>query len=426
MIEDLDKQTLEKIEDCQNKKLVELLNYLESNSPFYKQHFVANSVNIKSIRTIADLHSVPTTTKNDFAENNLRFQCVPNSKVVDYTTTSGTVGSPVIVALTESDLQRLAYNEEQSFKTAGTNANDVFQLMLTLDRQFMAGMAYYLGIRKMGASAIRSGAVAPAIQWENIKRFNPTVLVAVPSFILKMIEYANANNISLNASSVKKIICIGEPIRNADFTPNTLSERILDKWQVALHSTYASTEMQTAFTECEHATGNHLRPELLIVEVLNDEGRQVRNGEQGEVVITTLGVEGMPMLRYRTGDICFYYNSTCTCGRNSVRLSSVTGRKNQMIKYKGTTIFPPAIFNALSMVEEVKDFVVQIVKNDIGTDEIILHVYSVGDPQLIEQKIISSCQTKLRVSPILKFSTPQQLASLRPTDSRKPVTVIFK
>lgn len=418
--------TLTDISSYQNTRLKQQLTYLKANSPYYQRLFAEHKVDVERINTLADLVNIPTTTKEDFSNHNFDFLCVPRNKVIDYTTTSGTTGSPVTVALTEGDLQRLAYNEEQSFICAGGKAGDVYQLMLTLDRQFMAGMAYYLGIRKLGAAAVRVGPISPQMQWENILRFRPTAIVAVPSFILKLIDYALANGIDLNQSGIERAVCIGEPVRHADLQPNTLAMRIGEKWNITLHSTYASTEMQTAFTECEHGKGGHHNPELLIVEILDDAGNQLKAGEFGEVTITSLGVEGMPLLRYRTGDICCYYDEPCACGRHTIRLSPVVGRKNQMIKYKGTTIFPPSIYDALSVVPEVKDYIVEVSKNDIGTDEIHIHISLNGSIDVAEQKIKASLQSKLRVTPSLSFVSAQQLQSMRPAESRKPVMIIFR
>ena len=112
--------------------------------------------------------------------------------------------------------------------------------------------------------------------------------------------------------------------------------------------------------------GGHHNPELLIVELLNEKNEPVAPGEAGEVTITTLGVEGMPLLRYKTGDICMYFDDTCSCGRNTLRLSPVLGRKKQMIKYKGTTLYPPALFDLLNEMEEVLDYVAEVYSNDIG------------------------------------------------------------
>ncbi|HLP21588.1 MAG TPA: hypothetical protein VK174_14845, partial [Chitinophagales bacterium] len=239
-------------------------------------------------------------------------------------------------------------------------------------------------------------------------------------------DYALANGIDINQSGIERAVCIGEPVRQADLSPNTLAKRITEKWNIKLHSTYASTEMQTAFTECEHGKGGHLNPELLIVEILDDNGKLLQAGEFGEVTITSLGVEGMPLLRYRTGDICCYYNESCACGRNTIRLSPVVGRKNQMIKYKGTTIFPPSVYDALSQVPEVKDYIVEVTKNDLGTDEIHIHVALNGNLDVAEQKIKTSLQSKLRVTPSLSFVSAQQLQSMRPADSRKPLMIIFR
>jgi phenylacetate-CoA ligase len=248
----------------------------------------------------------------------------------------------------------------------------------------------------------------------------------VPSFILKLIDYAEANGIDVNKSGIECAICIGEPVRNADLSPNILAKRIQEKWNLKLFSTYASTEMQTAFTECEHGKGGHHNPELLIVEILDDDGKQLRAGEFGEVTITSLGIEGMPLLRYRTGDVCCYYDEPCACGRNTIRLSPVVGRKNQMIKYKGTTIFPPSIYDVLSAVPEVKDYIVEITKSDLGTDEIQIHIALSGSLDAAEQKIKTSLQSKLRVTPNLSFVSAQHLQSMRPADSRKPAMILFR
>ncbi len=419
-------QSLAEIKRFQEQQLEVQLSYLQANSPYYKSAFAKHKVEVEKIITLEDLMKLPTTNKEDFSNHNFDFLCVPKTKIIDYSTTSGTTGSPVTIALTENDLQRLAYNEEQSFICAEGKPTDVYQLMLTLDRQFMAGMAYYLGIRKLSAAAVRVGPISPQMQWENILRFKPNAIVAVPSFILKLIDYAEANGIDFNGSGIERAICIGEPVRQADLSANTLAKRIQEKWKIKLFSTYASTEMQTAFTECEHGMGGHHNPELLIVEILDDEAKQLSAGEFGEVTITSLGIEGMPMLRYRTGDICCYYDEPCSCGRNAIRLSPVVGRKNQMIKFKGTTIFPPSIYDALSAVAEVKDYLIEITKNDLGTDEIQIHIALAGSLDSAEQKIKTSLQSKLRVTPSLNFVSAQHLQSMRPAESRKPLMIVFR
>lgn len=413
------------IKIMQEQKLQDLLAYLNLFSPFYKQLFAQHHINVSEIKTLEDLVLLPTTTKEDLQQRNNDFLCVGTDKIIEYSSTSGTLGSPVTIALTENDLTRLAQNEYGSFLCADGSSSDIYQLMLTLDRQFMAGMAYYSGIRKLGAGIIRLGPGVPSLQWETILRIKPTAIVAVPSFILKLIEFANDHHIDINATSVKKAICIGENIRNTDFSLNILGKKITKAWNIKLFSTYASTEMQTAFTECHEGRGGHLQPELLILELLDEHNKPVAAGEPGEVTITTLGVEGMPLLRYKTGDICFYNTEPCSCGRTSVRLSPIVGRKKQMIKFKGTTLYPPALFDLLNEMEEIKDFVAEVYSNDIGMDEVLLHILPINSSEECDRKIRAYLQARLRVSPHVKYISAEELQKIQLQEaSRKPVKFI--
>ena len=415
------------IRDIQEKRLRELLVYLKSNSPYYKKIFNQYQIDIEKIMQLEDLVLIPTTGKEDLQLHNDEFLCVPVGSVIEYTSTSGTLGAPVTIALTEKDLQRLAYNEFKSFTCAGGVAEDIFQLMLTLDRQFMAGMAYYSGIRKLGAGIIRVGPGVPALQWETIFRLKPTVLVAVPSFILKMLQYAADHKIDPRASSVRKVICIGENIRQTDFSLNILGKKITESWKIQLFSTYASTEMQTAFTECEAGRGGHQQPDLVIVELLDEKDQPVRDGEAGEVTITTLGVEAMPLLRYKTGDLCIAYKENCSCGRQTMRLSPVIGRKKQMIKYKGTTLFAPALFDLFAGMEDISDFVAEVFSNEIGTDEILLHLLPRNHSEESDHRIRSYLQAKLRVIPQIRYVTGEEIQKIQfPDTGRKPVKFIDK
>ncbi len=265
----------------------------------------------------------------------------------------------------------------------------------------------------------------PSLQWETILRLRPTAIVAVPSFILKLIEYAREHQIAINNTSVQKAICIGENIRNTDFSLNTIGKKITEAWNIKLFSTYASTEMQTAFTECSACKGGHLQPELLIVELLDEMNKPVGAGQPGEVTITTLGVEGMPLLRYKTGDISVYDDRPCACGRNTLRLSPIVGRKKQMIKYKGTTLYPPALFDILNEMEDVIDFVAEVYSNEIGTDEVLLHILPADLTEECNRKIRANLQARLRVIPHIKYLTAEEIQKLQmPEAGRKIIKFI--
>lgn len=399
---EIEKKSLQAITEFQNQELIRLINYVSANSRFYKKHLAIHNIDPKKITTTTDLHSIPPTTKDDIQKMNWEFLCVPRNKVIEYASTSGTLGEPVTIALTENDMQRLAYNEAISFACAGLGEQDVFQLMLTLDKQFMAGIAYHTGARQLGAGIVRIGPGLPALQWQSIENIKPTVLVGVPSFILKLIEYAVQHKIDYQNSSVKTFICIGEGIRLPDLSINALGNRIKNAWNVNLISTYASTEMQTAFTECIHGKGGHLHPELIILEILNDNNLPVREGEFGEVTITTLGVEAMPLVRYKTGDVATLFSEPCTCGRKTVRISPLVGRKQQMLKLKGTTVYPQALFNVLQGTAPVKDFVAEATRTDLGQDDLKIFVSSDQEAEaklLLEERF----KANLRILPDITF-----------------------
>ena len=415
-------QSLEEQASLQWEKQKSLLRYLEDYSPYYRSLFLKNGIHSETIQTISDWQQLPFTTKDQVQQYNDSFLAVPDDQIAEYTATSGTLGKPLTGALSAGDIDRLGYNESLSFQLMELNRNDRIQFMLTLDRQFMAGMAYYLGAQKLGCAAIRTGPGLPAMQIEIMQRLRSTVLIAVPSFLLKLIEYAHSEHIDLNQLAVRKVLCIGENIRNEDFSLNTLGSLIQESWNIQLFSTYASTEMQTAFTECSAGCGGHLHPELLFAEVIDEEGNPCAAGTYGELCISTLGVEAMPLLRYRTGDICCFHETPCACGLHSPRLSPVAGRKQQMIKYKGTTLYPPAIFNLLNQCRYISEYIVEVYENEIHTDALRLHISTPLSVDDCERQLRNFLQSRLRVIPELQFHGIQEMNQmLFPEGSRKAV-----
>lgn len=424
---DIQFQPAIKIKEYQETKLQAALQYLKKHSVFYQRMFEGQNININEIKTIEDLQKLPVTTKNDLQKYSEDFICVEKSRIIDYVTTSGTLGSPITFVLTDKDLDRLAYNEYLSFTTAGFTKEDIMQLMTTIDRRFMAGLAYFLGARELGMGVARVGNGIPELQWDTIERIQPTCGIAVPSFLIKLIDFAEKNKIDYNNSSIKKCLCIGESLRKENFELNTLGRRIQEKWSsLQLYSTYASTEMQASFTECDCFCGGHLQPELIIVEFLDDNDNPIGEGESGEVTITTLGVEGMPLLRFKTGDVCYHYTEPCSCGRNTTRLSSVLGRRGQMIKYKGTTLYPPALFDILDNIPHIKNYVVEVFTNDLGTDEILVRVgCDENRSEAFIKEIKDLFRSKVRVAPNISFESPEYIAQIQtPPMSRKAIKFI--
>lgn len=426
---DIEFQKPEEIKHFQEEKLQQQLVYLENNSKYYRRLFQTNNIDITSIKTIEDLQSIPFTEKADLQRYNDDFLCCPKSKIIDFVTTSGTLGDPVTFGCSEADLQRLALNEAKSFACAGITENSVVQIMTTLDKRFMAGMAYFLGLRKLGTGIIRVGNGIPELQWDTINRLRPDAIMCVPSFILRLIEYASAHDIDYHHSSIRKIIGIGEGLRNQDFSYNLLGQRIHQLWpEVELYATYSSTEMGATFAECECQCGGHLHPELVIIEIIGDDGLPVPDGQPGEIVMTTLGVEAMPLLRFRTGDIAAKIVEPCACGRNSYRLTPILGRKHNMLKIKGTTIYPPAINDVLDNSEEVLNYVVVARTSDTGMDNVVVRIglkNPAEDYDTLIKMMKDRFRARLRVTPDIEVLPADVIARINfPAKSRKPIKFI--
>ncbi len=413
--------TKQKIKEFQSARLREQIEYIYSASPFYKRLFDSLGLDPRAIKSVDDLPSLPVTTKEDLQRYNNEFIAIPKSEIIDIVTTSGTLGDPVMFVLNESDLLRLAYNEAQSFTTAGVSKEDTMQLMTTIDKRFMAGLAYFMGARELGCAIVRVGNGIPELQWDTIDRVQPTGCIVVPSFLTKLAEFATSNGIDHHSSSIKKAICIGEALRNPDGELNALGKRISALWQeLELFSTYASTEMQSSLTECEYHTGCHTPVDLIIVELLDENNQPVADGELGEVTITTLGVQGVPLLRFKTGDICQGNSASCKCGRNTLRLSSVLGRRGQMIKYKGTTLYPSALYDILDNVEDVVNYIIEVYTGDLGTDQIVIKVGSHRNDEHFIKELKDLFRSKVRVAPDIIFEPIEYIAQKSlPPISRK-------
>lgn len=426
---DIEFQSPEEIKAFQEELLHKTLIYLKEHSRYYQRLFGRYEIDVNKIRHIEDLVKIPFTEKKDLQLFNEDFLCCDKADVIDYITTSGTLGDPITFYCTDADLNRLAFNEAKSFECAGLEKDDIVQLMVTLDKRFMAGLAYFLGLRKLGVGVIRVGNGIPELQWDTIRRIQPNAIMCVPSFILRLIQYAEANGIDYRHSSIKKIIGVGEGLREQDFSLNLLGNRIHEKWpEVQLFATYSSTEMGATFSECEYGQGGHVHPELIIVEIIGEDNMPVADGEVGEVVVTTLGVEAMPLLRFRTGDMAARRVEQCQCGRWAYRLTPLIGRKNNMIKLKGTTLYPPAINDVLDNVSYISNYVVIVRDSASGTDEVVVKIglkEPIDNAEDIVKDLKDRFRARIRVAPIVEVCTADAIQQINVSaKSRKLIKFI--
>ena len=415
--------SIREFEACQLGLLRRHIGHCRLHSPFYRELLGREGAELDDI-TLANFINLPLTDKTDFTVSNKDFLAVPQEQIVDIVLSSGTTGVPTTVMYTEHDLQRLAYNEATAFAGCGITRGDTALLTCTIDRCFIAGLAYQMGLRQIGAGVIRNGNASLHGHCDLIRRFNPSVLIGVPTFLRKLACFFYQAGIDPAGTSVRKLVCIGEPLRDAAMNPLKLCAELEKLWNAKAYSTYATTEIVTSFCECEAQNGGHLTPDLAIVEIIDDNGRRLPPGAHGEVVITPLNVEAMPLLRFRTGDISFLMTDPCSCGRVTPRLGPILGRKSQMIKLKGTTLYPQSILSALSTMPDVTEYYVVATSEDSLVDQIIVHA-AVANGECSAHSISERLQAQLRVRTDVIIEPEEAVAQqVFRTGSRKAVRFV--
>lgn len=410
----------EEIKAFQSVQLQNHLRYCQANSPYYKKLFAELGIAINSI-SLETISSLPLTSKSNIENHNDNFFAVPKEKIVDIVLSSGTTGMPTRIMYTASDLERLAYNEEVSLSSCGITESDTALLTCTLDRCFIAGLAYFSGLKQIGVAVIRNGQNTLESHTEIICRLNPTVIVGVPSFLKKLGGFIIDSGEKDALAKVRKLVCIGEPLRDSELNPSKLALDLNAIWSAQLFSTYASSETISSFCECSEGKGGHLLPDLAVVEIVDKNDKVLSAGEIGEVVITPMGITGMPLIRFKTGDISFMIDTPCKCGRNSVRLGPILGRKAQMLKIRGTTLYPQAIFSTLEEIEEVDEFYILASAENELSDIISIHV-ATNNNTVTADILESRLQARLRVKPQVII---EPIGSIRQKvfnpNSRKPI-----
>jgi len=396
------------------KNWSETFRHAKTHSPFYRDLF-------HGVNGVPRLETLPTVDKQILSKHNLDFLCVPRERIAEIVTTSGTAGEPLLWMLTEADVKRLAVNEKLSFECAGLNAHDTVLVAVAMDRCFIAGLAYWQGLRELGCAVMRVGPSSSMLVLEMIERARPTAIVAVPSFLRVIADKAREVKFDLKNCSVTKAICIGEPIRDSAFGLNTSGRALATAWGVQVYSTYGITELANSLCECDAGTGGHLHDEMLHVEILDEEGKPMPDGEVGEVVATTFGVEAMPLIRYRTGDCAALFSAPCTCGRSTPRLGPIVGRKHQKLKFKGASLFPSTLQAVLEEAEGVEAFVIVARTEGELSDSVEVLIHGAGSITTLREMM----QARAKIAPHIRHASREEIEGLQmPPQARKRRTFV--
>jgi len=358
------------LKELQLTRLKKTVAATYNNVPFYARRFKEAGIRPEDIRSLDDLKNLPFTYKADLRDNYpFGLFAVPKSEVVRIHASSGTSGKPTVVGYTKNDLETWSDLLARNLTMVGLGKDDVFQNAVNYGL-FTGGLGFHYGVEKIGAMIVPSGTGSTTRQLEMMIDFGVTALHCTPSYALYLAETAREMDIVDKLSL--RVGCFGaEP-----WSSNTRKqlEKILN---IKAYDSYGLSEVMgpgVAF-ECEEQDGLHLWSDHFFVEVLDENGEQVSEGEKGELVLTSLTKEAFPIVRYRTGDITRLLESECSCGRTTVRISRLLGRADDMLIVRGINVFPSQIEDVVVKIPEITEhFQVILDRNKKMLDEITVKV----------------------------------------------------
>jgi len=358
------------LEELQLRRLKSVAEKVYKNVPFYHQKFQEAGVAPEDIRSLADISRLPTTRKQDLRDNYpFGLFAVPREEVVRVHASSGTTGKPTVVGYTAKDIETWSDLMARDFVMVGVEKKDIFQNAVNYGF-FTGGLGVHYGIERMGAMAVPSGVGNTERQLEIMMDFGVTVLHCTPSYALYLAETAKARGVvdKLNL----RIGCFGaEPW--SDESRRELEEAL----NIKAYDSYGLSEMMgpgVAF-ECQEQDGLHIWEDHFLIEILDKNEQPCAPGEPGELVITSLTKEAMPLIRYHTGDVTYIMEESCPCGRTSRKLHRFLGRADDMLIVRGINVFPSQIEDVLVSIPEIGSYFQVIVdRKKHGLDEISIQV----------------------------------------------------
>ncbi|MHA1593664.1 MAG: phenylacetate--CoA ligase family protein [Candidatus Baldrarchaeia archaeon] len=366
------------LRELQNKRLRHIVKLAYEKSRTYHYKFKEAGVHPDDIKTVEDLPKLPFSSKDDYARDFRGVIC--DDKIAVWHTTSGTTGLPTIVGFTANDVEVQTSLEARNLRVIGVTEKDIIH-NTTPYGMFFAGICLHEGARKIGATVIPAGKMPTAKQhvWL-VELFNPTVILGIPQFILKLsYVYEEVTGKDPAKSSIRLIYALGEPL------PDTVRKRLEDRWGAEVRIGYGLTEAGSG-AECEEKNGVHWPEDHTLVEVVDPKtGEPVGEGEEGELVYTTMTRTGSVAIRFRSRDLSRVILDECSCGRTLVRVLPPKYRKDDLIKIRGTLTSPYAIDRAIFAHPEIRNYLCVIEKDERGVTD-ILKVYIESekeDPRII-------------------------------------------
>lgn len=338
------------LEKHQEEELLKLVRKVYDNVPYYKEKMDKQGVKVEDIKTLEDLRKLPFTTKDDLRDN-YPFNTFGKElkDIVRVHASSGTTGKPTVVGYTKEDICNWSNINKRNLENIGVTNEDIFQVSYGYGL-FTGGLGMHYGAENLGATVIPISTGNTKKQVMLMQDFNTSVIACTPSYMLHLYDYLKANNIDRNTLKLEKAVLGAEP------WSEEMRKDIEEKMQIKAYDIYGLSEIMGPGVgmECLEQNGLHVNEDFFIVEIIDSETGEVKPlGETGELVITTLKKDGIPLIRYRTKDITHIIPELCACGNIFRRIHRLQGRVDDMLIIKGVNVFPSQIESVLIEIEHV-------------------------------------------------------------------------
>ena len=404
-------ETMDRAEllNLQEQKLQRQMRYVYDSSPFYREVFDEGDIRPESIRTVSDLRRLPFTRKSDLKsrlEAAPPFSdtlCSPVEQAIRMHTSSGTTGKPTPMFWTRKDLDHWSDMYARAMWSQGARPTDIYQCSWGFP-WFVGGLGGMQAMERLGALSIPAGSTDAKRQIQTILDYGVTVISLTPSFALYFRDVAEEMGVDLSKTSVRHVICGGEPGANI---PST-REKIERLWGAKVYDGYGSLEFQPTAWDCEAQSGLHAFEDHILYEVVDpDTYEAVDEGQSGVLVLTHLDREAMPLVRWWTNDVVRFTNERCSCGRTHLRLpGGVQSRVDDMLIVKGVNVFPSAVEDVIRSIPGAGEEFRIVIDDDVydrdtGNVRKLKLIVEQADPDLktLSSRVGEEFRDRLGVSP---------------------------
>ena len=413
----------------QSERLKQLVQQVYDNVAFYRRRMDEMGVKPSDIQSIDDIVKLPFTYKNDLRDHYpFGLFAVPMKDIVRIHASSGTTGKPTTVGYTQNDIENWREVLARCLSMAGISSSDIMQVSYGYGL-FTGGLGVHYGAETIGATVIPVSGGNTRRQLQLMADYGSTVLACTPSYALHLADALAENAYSLADLKLKIGVFGAEP-----WTENMRLE-LEKKWSIKAYDIYGLSEIMGpgVANDCECHTGLHIHEDHFFPEIVHPDTKQpMPDGEEGELVFTTLTKEGIPLLRYNTRDLSTLNRSTCECGRTTVRMKKITGRSDDMLIIRGVNLFPSQIEHVLlEMGETSAHYMLYVDKiNNLDTLELKVELdeanmmETIRDLQNLSKKIEHALNSAIGLSVKVTLVEPKTIArsegkAVRVIDNRK-------